>query len=829
MRIYLEYSDGKSNKFWEGAVEGSTLTTRWGRLGTEGQTKVAELADESKAQAALDKKAKAKIKKGYVEAKAVTPAKSKPKPKPKAKAAPDTEPETIVAKALAPVELEGQTIALSDYPKVFAFNEDGSRLAGVGISSVHFVDVAEAAWTKTAKTNEARTLHWIGDDLVVGTKTLKLIDGERGKKLASFKGHKACANAIVHDAQRIYTGGGNYIYSDDRFVRAFSRETGELVWKAKPGKGAGAISIALVGEQLCVAAEDGWVRVFATDDGALVGEVEIGPRVTHGSIFGGVVACGPSRSVVAAGIEGACVLTWIEHEPSPHPIARLVVPFAKLGADKGKVQPQTPLLACGRMLVPTLYFSKDSGHSALLEVDLDTRALLGIHHLRDLGDTRSCALSSTGMLAWATHGGVALAQLFGEPKPKPKPKPKSKSKSKSKSKPKPKSKPKSKSKSKSKVVELGEPIGVSGNGYARRSAFEGDLSKEPEVLWARPEYEGSAGEWGGSVCAGEGMVLGCHGSQLVALAADGGETSWSTRYAKGQAWPKSAFAMGAEAVFMASNKGLHAFDPSSGELLWTAKLPGAEGAPLVFEHVCILGANKGLHARSLAKKGRKLWAYEVRDRVVGVPAYAAGVFYFYADTQLMALDATTRELRWSLPAFTPSRAAPIVGDTQLIIMPAYGSIAALDLETGEQRWRVDGTESFGDTPMALAQGRVVLRDGKGRLRAYAVDDGAELWISDAGRTSPYGIGSAGPIVVGDTVVCVTVEDSMSSPRYLSGLELASGEVRWELGNAKPQEAMAAEQERVGSSFEGSWSWYCTPTYAEGILYAQVDGGIVALR
>ncbi len=88
-RIYLEFEDGKSHKFWEGFTDGSALTTRWGRAGTDGQSKDFEFGDDAAAVAELDKKAKAKIKKGYVEQNGAASAKKTAK-KAKAKSATKT-------------------------------------------------------------------------------------------------------------------------------------------------------------------------------------------------------------------------------------------------------------------------------------------------------------------------------------------------------------------------------------------------------------------------------------------------------------------------------------------------------------------------------------------------------------------------------------------------------------------------------------------------------------------------------------------------------------------------------------------------------------------
>ena len=61
----LEYVDGGSAKFWEGERSGTTVTVRWGRIGTAGQVKDKDFADDTAAQAFLDKQVAEKQRKGY--------------------------------------------------------------------------------------------------------------------------------------------------------------------------------------------------------------------------------------------------------------------------------------------------------------------------------------------------------------------------------------------------------------------------------------------------------------------------------------------------------------------------------------------------------------------------------------------------------------------------------------------------------------------------------------------------------------------------------------------------------------------------------------------
>ena len=69
--------DGTS-KFWEIDVEGNAMTVRYGRIGSAGQTKRQELADDAKAQAEAAKLIRQKTGKGYVEVGAENAPEAKP-------------------------------------------------------------------------------------------------------------------------------------------------------------------------------------------------------------------------------------------------------------------------------------------------------------------------------------------------------------------------------------------------------------------------------------------------------------------------------------------------------------------------------------------------------------------------------------------------------------------------------------------------------------------------------------------------------------------------------------------------------------------------------
>ena len=64
---YFELVDDKSSKFWEISLDDSTVTVRYGRIGTQGTTKPKELDSPEKAQKHYDKLVEQKTGKGYEE------------------------------------------------------------------------------------------------------------------------------------------------------------------------------------------------------------------------------------------------------------------------------------------------------------------------------------------------------------------------------------------------------------------------------------------------------------------------------------------------------------------------------------------------------------------------------------------------------------------------------------------------------------------------------------------------------------------------------------------------------------------------------------------
>ena len=63
--VYLIFVKGSSNKFWRARTQGSRLFVNYGRIGSDGQTKIKDLASEEQARGEMETVAASKRKKGY--------------------------------------------------------------------------------------------------------------------------------------------------------------------------------------------------------------------------------------------------------------------------------------------------------------------------------------------------------------------------------------------------------------------------------------------------------------------------------------------------------------------------------------------------------------------------------------------------------------------------------------------------------------------------------------------------------------------------------------------------------------------------------------------
>ena len=144
----------------------------------------------------------------------------------------------------------------------------------------------------------------------------------------------------------------------------------------------------------------------------------------------------------------------------------------------------------------------------------------------------------------------------------------------------------------------------------------------------------------------------------------------------------------------------------------TGVLRGHEGGPLIIGNVMYLHTpfpNK-VYALDLSQEGKIIWMYEPKQNPDVIPvmccdtvnrgvAYGDGkIFLHQADTTLVALDAKTGQVAWSVKNGDPSKgstgtSAPLVVKDKVLVGISGGEfgvqchVTAYDLKSGKQVWR----------------------------------------------------------------------------------------------------------------------------------------------
>jgi outer membrane protein assembly factor BamB len=152
---------------------------------------------------------------------------------------------------------------------------------------------------------------------------------------------------------------------------------------------------------------------------------------------------------------------------------------------------------------------------------------------------------------------------------------------------------------------------------------------------------------------------------------------------------------------------------------------------------------------------------------------------------IYALNATTGETTWKRElTFNPWGGATVAGDRVIVpgssigyylkqLRGARGDVTAIDLKTGEVRWRKEITAGGVVGCIAVADGLAVCTATDGKVRAYRVADGERAWLYDA--KAPL---FAPPAVASGVVYAADLTGTIHA------VDLKTGAVRWTLNLAK---------------------------------------------
>jgi outer membrane protein assembly factor BamB len=235
----------------------------------------------------------------------------------------------------------------------------------------------------------------------------------------------------------------------------------------------------------------------------------------------------------------------------------------------------------------------------------------------------------------------------------------------------------------------------------------------------------------------------------------------------------------------------------------------------------------------------ELWRYQAYGPCGPYPAVAGdSVYVACEDGTLHAFARATGELRWSFTAEPFElfvNGLTIAGGLAYVMGEFSMSLYAVDIATGEERWRYDAA-SVAAAP-AVAGGMALVNTAEGFLIGLDAATGEERWRT----TIPTGG------MVGDAALLDGMAYVGSETGNLAAVDAATGEIVWQVDTGDHRNASAVVADGIvyvgAGSLDGSLSAYdaetgalrwqrdepmLTPSVANGVGYSgSVDGTVYA--
>ena len=195
---------------------------------------------------------------------------------------------------------------------------------------------------------------------------------------------------------------------------------------------------------------------------------------------------------------------------------------------------------------------------------------------------------------------------------------------------------------------------------------------------------------------------------------------------------------------------------------------------------------------------RVLWQTSIgrADEGAFTPAVVGtGVFVASGNGSVARLDLATGNERWRVRPVRSASAGVGANGQMIAIGTAEGEIVALDPETGKTLWQARASSEIQGPPLVLDE-MVVARSGDARLFAFDARDGKRRWVFQ--RTAPALVVRTSATPVGNNAL---VYAGFAGGK-LAAVTGGNGGLRWEATVSNPKGA--TELERVSDVVGAPW-------------------------
>ena len=250
--------------------------------------------------------------------------------------------------------------------------------------------------------------------------------------------------------------------------------------------------------------------------------------------------------------------------------------------------------------------------------------------------------------------------------------------------------------------------------------------------------------------------------------------------------------IGGTAYFGSGDKYFYAIDIHTGKEKWKFKTGGAvHSSPVVADgKVYFTSRDRYLYALD-TQSGKQRWKIQTGetlpyqwgfDYYLSSPIVAKGIIYFGSgDGCLYALNTNSGQLKWKFNTGARVRSSPAMADGVIYVGNMDGSLFAIDSKTGEQKWKFD-TEGASINPAnfgfdrtailsspAIAAGLVVFGSRDGYLYAVDIKTGQQKWRFNH---------KVSWVISSPAIVEGVVFTGSSDGHFFQAVDLSTGKEKW---------------------------------------------------
>lgn len=266
----------------------------------------------------------------------------------------------------------------------------------------------------------------------------------------------------------------------------------------------------------------------------------------------------------------------------------------------------------------------------------------------------------------------------------------------------------------------------------------------------------------------------------------GPEARWQTRIG-GQVYADPVLSADGQLVYVGTTGGVfNALAVSDGQLRWTAAIGRPlHGAAAATADAVLFVADDGLLHKRRADDGKPVWTYRVDDGLVSRvlphptvfdwdwqgarPLVADGVVYVGgADGSFHAVDLASGQRKWRFQTQGKVRNGAVIAGTRVVFGSADHHVYALETADGREVWRFDTGAALSATPV-LHRDRILIGGRSAALFSLKADSGALDW-----RVYFWGSWVESTVLPDGDLLYVGSSDL----RRVSAIDAATGTVRW---------------------------------------------------